>query len=240
MVFGDWRLRFGKIEPSVWVHGNEFRPLLPDGTEMFVVNMSIESFEEEAYMAALDEIGGAAERLDNRDVDCIIAGGSPAYTPLGPDGEDELIDDINDEVDAGFCTNLRAHVDALREVGAERLILVTPYPEKDNQDRIDYLESRGFEVVANGGISEGRPADLESLPSGLVYRSARKLAREAGGEFDAVYISNPQWETATFVERIERDLGCPVVGDAPAQVWKGFQLAGVDPEMDGFGQLFEG
>lgn len=239
MVFGDWRLRFGKIEPSVWVHGNEFRPMLPEGTEMFIVTLGIESFVEEQYLAAADEIKEAAKRLDARGVDCVVAGGSPAYTYLGPDGEDELIEEVDAELDAGFSTNLRAHVDALRTVGAERIILVTPYPEKDNDARITYLEERGFEVVANGGIHRDAPREIAALPQGMVFTAARSLAREADEPFDAVYISNPQWESARFVEQIERDLGCPVVADAQAQVWKGFQLAGVSPDMTGWGSLFE-
>ena len=31
-----WRLKFGKIEPSVWNHGNEFRKMIVEGVEMYV------------------------------------------------------------------------------------------------------------------------------------------------------------------------------------------------------------
>ena len=37
-----WRLKFGKIEPSVWNHGNEFRKMIVEGVEMYVVNMGVE------------------------------------------------------------------------------------------------------------------------------------------------------------------------------------------------------
>ena len=165
MVFGDWRLRFGKIEPSMWVHGNEFRQLLVEGVEMFVVTLGIEEFDEEDYASAIGEIHGAARRLDARGVDCIISGGTPAYTHAGTESEDRLIEEMEAELDARFCTSLRAHVDALRALDASSLLVLTPYPESENEERKRYLEDRGFEVAAIGGV--------ERSGSGAARRAAR-------------------------------------------------------------------
>lgn len=212
--------------------------MLVDGAEMYVVTLGLSSFTAEEYAAALEGIRDAARALDGRDVDSIVSGGTPAYTHEGTDSEDRLIDELNDELDAEFTTSLSAHVDALRALDAERLLVLTPYPERADQERREYFQDRGFEVASIGGIYADAPGEIKGLPTGATYRMAREAASEAD-EFDAVYISNPQWEVARFIEDLEDDLGKPIVGTAQAQVWKGYEMADLSPDLDGFGQLFE-
>ena len=233
-----WRLKFGKIEPSVWNHGNEFRKMIVEGVEMYVVNMGVEKFTPENLSEAFEQVYPAAKRLDERGVDCIIAGGSPIFALKGAKGEDELLDRINSEIRAPITTNLKSHVDAMKAVGAKSIIAVTPYPKERNEERVKYLNERGLEVVALSGINRSGPGDIDGVSSSTAYRAAVELAKENEG-YDAIYISCPQWESASFIEVLEQDTGVPVIGDAQAQVWKAYQLGGISPKVEGYGQLFD-
>lgn len=132
-----------------------------------------------------------------------------------------------------------AQVDALRAVGAESVLVVTPFPQASNEERRRYLEDRGFEVAAIGGVERSGPSSIGGFPSGIIHRLARTLAAEVDGGFDAINVANPQWEAANYIEAIEGDLGCPVVTSSQAQVWKAFELGGIAPQVDGYGVLFD-
>jgi maleate isomerase len=213
--------------------------MLTDGVELFVYTLIVEQLDRNDLSAAFDRITEAARMLDEREVDCIVSGGSPIYALKGVETEDQLIRDLNEELEAPISTSLRAHVDALDAVGAESLLVVTPYPEDRNAERAEYLENRGFNVAEIGGVNILEPGKIQQQASATTYRRTRQLASEIDEDFDTVYISCPEWNSADYIQALEEDLGCPVVADAQAQVWKAYQLAGINPPITGYGELFE-
>lgn len=234
-----WRLKFGKINHSTCDYPNNYTRLIPEGVKVVATSLGVSVFNEEDHLAAARERRRvAAEQLDEWGVDCILAGGGPTHALEGADAEAEFIAEMNDELDAPFTTSLEAQIDALRAIGAESILAVTPFPDDREQETKDYFEAQGFDVVAIGGPGARGSVDARSLHSSTSYQHAVNLARRVDDEFDAVYIAGSPFGSADHIEPLERDVGCPVVMSAQAQVWKAFELGGIDPEMDEFGHLF--
>jgi maleate cis-trans isomerase len=54
---------------------------------------------------------------------------------------------------------------------------------------------------------------------------------------EAVLISGTGLPTAGIIERLERDLGKPVVTSQQASLWRALRMAGITDAVAGFGRL---
>ena len=67
---------------------------------------------------------------------------------------------------------------------------------------------------------------------------AYALGRAAdSGDADAVLISGTGLHTASIVERLERDLGKPVVTSQVATLWHALRIMGIQEPVRGYGRL---
>ena len=90
--------------------------------------------EEDAGRA--ERLAAAVRRLDEWDVDCIVAVGGSVATLAGPDVERSFGGVMRAAVDVPFTASLGSRVDAPNAPGAESLLIVTPIPpERDAQTR---------------------------------------------------------------------------------------------------------
>jgi maleate cis-trans isomerase len=234
-----WRMKLGYINPTTVDYPNNYSKHLPEGVKMVAISSGASSFDRSNMSKARETRREAAQTLDEWGVDCIIGGGGPVSTLEGADAEDDLVEDIQAEVSVPFTTALKAQVAALRDLGAETLLAVTPFPDNRDEETKTYLEERGFDVAAIGGIDLPQPGDVRNLPPTTAYQCAKQLASQTDAEFDTIYVGCAPFGPMEYVERIERDTGYPVIVSSQAQMWKAFDLGGISPKMEGFGELFE-
>src|SRR5437879_3578600 len=73
--------------------------------------------------------------------------------------------------------------------------------------------------------------------TGLEER-AYELARQADAkDADAVLLSGTGLPTIGVLDRLERDLGKPVISSIQACLWQALRVAGRRPVIEGFGRL---
>jgi len=56
-------------------------------------------------------------------------------------------------------------------------------------------------------------------------------------QFDAVILPGGNWPTMSIVERLERDLGKPVLTNNAASIWAGLRILGRHDSIAGYGRL---
>jgi maleate cis-trans isomerase len=96
-----------------------------------------------------------------------------------------------------------------------------------------FLEHFGFKIVSQKGLNVECPAFLPP-------ESAYQVASEADcKEADGMVISCTNFRSMEVIERLEKDLGKPVVSSNTASMWKLLQLAGIQKRITGAGRLFE-
>lgn len=235
----NWRLKFGLISPTVCDFSKEFHRMSPDGVEFCVVTTEVREINREDLSKSREQRYQAARLLDEWEADCIIAAGGPVSTLEGVTAERELIDDLQSELEAEFSTMVESQISGFRELDAESLIVVTPFTEKRDQETKEYLENSGFDVIAIGGPRLSKVNSMSNSDTNAAYRSAVTLANQVDEEFDATYIPCIPWGSVESIEAIEEDTGRPVVMSAQAQLWNGLSMAGLNPEIKGYGQLME-
>lgn len=232
-----WRMKFGKLSHSACDYPNNYTRIIPEGVKMVATSIGIQEFDTDSVQAARKRRLDAAKYLDDWGVDCILAGGGPTHAVEGHEAEQRAIADINDELDAPFTTSLEAQVDALEELDAESTLVVTPFPDDREREQVEYFEGRGFDVVGYGGPVATGSSSARKLHRSVSYQSAKELHRKVDEPYDVLFIAGSPFGSIEYVERLERDVGKPVVISAAAQSWKAFQLGGISPDLPEMGTL---
>lgn len=124
---------------------------------------------------------------------------------------------------------------ALRQVEARRIVVGTPYLDAINAMEKTYLEAAGFEVLSIEGLNIEKDSDMVRVTPDFLVDFALSLDHP---EADAVFISCGALRTLDVVDRIERQLGKPVIASNQAMIWDTLRLAGVMDRIDGYGSLF--
>jgi maleate cis-trans isomerase len=121
---------------------------------------------------------------------------------------------------------------ALQHLGVKRVALGTPYQESVSRQGRAYWEAAGFEIVGYR-----RLGDVGSIYDETEER-AYELARGADvPNADAVLLSGTGLPTVGVLERLERELGKPVLSSIQACLWRALRVVDRHDVIDGFGRL---
>ena len=234
-MFGS-RKRIGYIAPTVIeVVAYEFYRFAPDGIGLTGVTCSIDDWRPEEFEKGLAQVAAAATYLGSRGVDFIIHGGGPLVVARGPGYEDSIVRDVEAKSRVKATTSIRAGMAALRHIGAKRIAIASPYPERHNDALTGHLKTNGFEVVRAEGMDLPFK-EMQNLPPADIRKFAAKVLA-AAPDCDAMYLPCPQWQAAQVVDELEQDSGKPVVAYTHACFFVAFKTMGVTDPIRGHGRL---
>lgn len=149
-------------------------------------------------------------------------------------------DVIRDKLETGRpevigTTLLTGVVEALRKLGVRSLSVGTAYtPDIDALEK-SYLEDHGFDVAVMEGLSLHTDVEMNRVSPDFLRSFAISVDRP---DADAVFLSCGALRSLEVIEIVEREIGKPVLCSNQASFWNCLRLAGVDDQIEGFGQLF--
>jgi maleate cis-trans isomerase len=161
----------------------------------------------------------------------VLAHTATSYT-LGREGEAELIARMQAQSGVTFITAFGSVLAALAHLDAKRIALGTPYDAESTAKGKNALEAHGIEVV-----SFGRLENVKNIYEETAERAHGLARRIDVPRAQAVFLSGVGMPTIATLERMERDLGKPVVSAAAAMMWNALRFAGVAAPIAGFGRL---
>ena len=138
---------------------------------------------------------------------------------------------------AGTQAVTAAHAvrEAFAHLGVRRVAVGIPYPEAIGVAGRAYWKASGLDVVAHH-----RLAGVVNIYEETEER-AYSLGRAADApEADAILISGTGLPTVGVVERLEHDLGKPVVTSQAATLWYALRALGIKDPVRGYGRLLAG
>jgi len=138
---------------------------------------------------------------------------------------------------APASTTATAVAAALRALGVRRPAVVTPYPDEINERELAFFAELGFGPASLESFREGDSLAVPRIDPADTARLALKADRP---EADGVFISCTNLPTAPIIDRLESELGKPVVTSNQATLWLGLRALGVTAAVPGAGRLLAG
>ncbi|HYB71553.1 MAG TPA: hypothetical protein VEH80_12815 [Candidatus Bathyarchaeia archaeon] len=240
-MFG-WRARIGVLVPP----GNptvepELYRMTPDGVTLHFARMEAPRSDgppggaagmEERTAAYREGLDGPATALGQVKPAVVVFAHTASSYALGWGRDEPLAERVGHLVGAPAILAAHAVQHALRHLGVKRLALGTPYPESISRQARTYWEAAGFHLVGYHRATD--VTDIYAESEERAYRLARQAdAREA----EAVLLSGTGLPTVAMLERLEGDLGKPVISSNQACLWRALRVAGVREAVLGFGRL---
>lgn len=131
-------------------------------------------------------------------------------------------------------TPITASLAALDRFSARKLAVLTPYVDDVNGAIAAHLEDRGKDVCAFTSFRIEDNEVMANLPPEAILRAAIEADRP---EADALFISCTAIRALDVVERIEQEIGKPVVTANQAMIWQALRWSGCHQPVQGYGAL---
>ena len=236
MLFHSWRGVVGVIKPTHRPGSlEEFIRLLPEGIGVVPLFLGISSGTEAEFLAAMEPIKAKVAELAQLGVDIIHPEGAPPFMLRGYKGEAEIVREMEQKHGKPVFTSGMTQVEALRALGARKVLGVTYFTGAINEKYSRYFSEAGFEMLGMEGISVPF-ADVGRLSPQEVYAFIKAEFLKHPGA-DAIYLLGTGWRVLDMVKVLEQDLQVPVVHPVPARVWAVQKRLHVRQPVHGYGRL---
>ena len=233
-----WRARIGIIKPAAgYADIAGFHQLAPEGVALTATVVSNPHTQPTpAQLARLGEhVADAAKILAPAKPDVIIFNCTSGSFIKGFGYDQELIKKIKDATGIPATTTTTAVMEAFRALGIKKLCMATPYIDSVNEREKKFLEDNGFEVLKYKGLQILEGNEIANVEPYKMYQLARQVFQP---EADGIFISCTALHVIDIIEKLEYDLGKPVVTSNQAAFWSTFRMAGVKEPINGYGKLF--
>ncbi|GAB7017897.1 maleate cis-trans isomerase family protein [Halostagnicola bangensis] len=229
--------RIGLIVPSSNTTAEpEFERTTADSVAIHSARMALESVTVEELDAMSDDAVRGAGLLEHADVDAVAYACTTGSLLHGPGFDVELEERLENAAGVPAVATARSVVRALSELEIERVGVVTPYTDALDEREVEFLEEGGFDVVAIDGRGIESNTEIGTLEPEDAYDQATALANAT--PLDGLFVSCTNYRSLAAVDRLEDDLGIPVVTSNGATLWDVARVASID--IDAPGMLFDG
>jgi maleate isomerase len=234
-----WSGRLGLIiTSSDLVSEPEFNRYAPDGVAVHASRMLLKGGVTDA--ASLEQMSDDTERcaelLSTTDVDAIAYACTTGSLVKGLGFEETIERRIREVAGVPAVATAASIKRAFDALDVESVAIATPYIEDLNEREAEFLEASGYDVVDIDGLGLRTDVEIGSRRPETAYRQAREIDHEGA---EAVFISCTGYRTFEIIERLEADIGKPVVTSNQATLWDALETLGIDYTGIDLGTLFD-
>ncbi|MEM0924067.1 MAG: Asp/Glu racemase [Pseudomonadota bacterium] len=192
---------------------------------------------DEQQMGGLGEadLDGPLQLLAGVRPDLVIYGCTSATLVHGTAFDRALADKITGQSGAKTVTAAGALLHALSYLDLDRIGFASPYTRTVNDRAIAFLQDIGIEVVSRADFG----ATLDNIGQGaLTPEEVLTLGQSADHpEAQAILLSCTEMRSVETLERLEQNLGKPVISSNQALLFQALRLLGIPDPIPGFGRL---
>lgn len=229
------RTRIGWLGPSLpsSSHIKKVQNLVPPDVEILYEQLILHDGVLQDVQGKLDLIvGRAVDFAEKQQLNGLIFPGAPREV-LNPG----LYAGFSSALNIPVATALRASAAALKTFAATRILLLTPFDESLNKLICDFLAQFGI-AAASASETLRHYTDALKMTSEDVVAYARRALGEHRG-VDAIYFQGAVLDPMDCLEKMERELGVPVIASNPAMLWFMLSKLGLRNLIVGYGKLIE-
>ena len=231
-----WRARIGLLVPAVNnTMEREIWSLVPQGVTVSTARIVCEREGTADTLRDMEFEGKAAcERVITAEPNVVLFGCTSASFYQGAAWNAQYQKELTTLAGVPAVTTSGAMTEALQRNNVRKVDVVTPYVETTNERLRRYLESEGIEVNNLGTFDMLDMFDHARIQPSDVYQKVKETVTD---EADAVFVACTQVRALEMIDLLEKDLGKPVFSANQASFWKVFDILGIDPGLNGHGDL---
>ena len=227
--------RIGLLVPSSnTTVETEFHRALPDGVTLHVARLFITQVTPDSIAKMVETLDSQSRLLASADVDVIVLGATAPSFLKGAGYDREMSKRIEDATGKPATTTSTALLQALAALGVRRVALGSAYTPTVNGICAGFLEANGYKVVAQDGLNVVDNLTIGRLDVQTAYDMGRKVDRP---DADAVVLACTNWKSLDIIDRLERDIGKPVLSTTQVSVWGALTRIGYTGSIPGYGRL---
>jgi maleate cis-trans isomerase len=233
MFYHGWRARLGVLVPSlVTATEPEFYAMVPEGVTCHFQRFLFQGGGLEQMMPLKQRVIDAADLVSHVSPAAVAMCCTAGSFAGGKGYDTSIAEALEEKTGVPATTASSAALDALRSLGVNRVALTVPYLEELAKAEEKFLEDNGIEVVSMKYLNEDR--GIPGIPYERTYDLAQRTDTEKA---EAVFISCVGLHTVGLIDKLEQDLGKPVISSNQVTLWKLLRLAGIRECVSGYGKL---
>ena len=171
--------------------------------------------------------------LPDENIDCVVYGCTSGTIAVGHDTIERKVKEAKPK--AKITTPSTAAIKALKKLNIKKLAIFTPYSKKLNDEIIDYFSNQGFDIVANTYLDIAADYDIGKVDQNFLFETLSQIELKNA---DALFISCTALPVLNLIERLEKELGKPVITSNQSLIWDTLESIGMNKDIQGFGKLF--
>ena len=171
--------------------------------------------------------------LPDENIDCIVYGCTSGTIAIGYDTIEKKVKEAKPK--AKITTPSTAAIKALKKLKIKKIAIFTPYSKKLNDEVIDYFSSQGFDIVVNTSLDIAADYDIGKVEQNFLFKTLSQIEIKNA---DALFISCTALPVLNIIERLEKELGKPVITSNQSLIWDTLENIGMNKDILGFGKLF--
>src|SRR5215831_20241907 len=227
--------RFGLLTPSSnTTQEPEFFAALPSDVTLHTGRVAYRDITPEEQVRCVRELEAESRKLADAEVDVIVFAATAPTVAQGKGYDRELITRMQDAAGRPATTAATAFVDALTRIGAKRIALGAPWSRTMDKPMVDFMQASGFAVVHSEVVGFVASIDLGRASPERAYELGLRADRP---DADAIIMPGGNWHSMRVVERLERELGKPVLANNAVSLWAGLRLLHRLDSIAGYGRL---
>lgn len=239
IVFDDGRnprasLGFILMSTDMAMESDLFR-MAPEGVAIHITRLATDDHTDSVTLARhVDNMAAAAAVLQPDARPDVVCYGCTSGSIVC--GEEPVMAEIAKGAPwAQPMTLVTGVVDGLREMGAKKLVVCTPYLDDVNTLEAEFLLEKGFDVLDIQGLQIEKGYDMGRVTPQYLKEFALSVDRP---EADTIFISCGGIRSIDIIDELEQAAGKPVITSNQAMLWSCLRRAGINDEVPGYGALF--
>ena len=212
----------------------EFYRALPKDVTLHVARLPLVQIAADSIAGTADHIETQSRALATADVDIIVLGAAAPSFLKGLGYDREMAKKIEAASGKRATTTSTALIEALKHLGISRAVLGAAYDDKVNAIAKEFLEANGFNVLGAHGLGLVDNLVVGRLDASSAYDLAKKIDRP---DAEAIVLACTNWKTMDVIERLEKELGKPVLSTTQVSIWAALRALGRTEGVPGYGRL---
>ena len=227
--------RFGLLTPSSnTVQEPEFFAALPPTISLHTGRVAYRDITPQEQMRCVLELESESRKLGDAEVDVIVFAATAPTLANGKGYDRELIKRMEDASGRPATTAATAFVDALARLNVTRIAIAARWSKTMDEPMVSFMAASGFEVVNSEVAGYVAGVELGRTGPQAAYELGRRADRP---QAQAVIMPGGNWPAMSIVERLEGELGKPVLANNAVSLWAGLRLLKSGDSIPGYGVL---